>query len=100
MAAVFPRAYFSPAIAGISTNKKKGEFDICPNTVRSQVRLQGPAALAGARYRIFDESGRKLRNRIPATFGRLPLGAMAPCLCFLHLESKTGEGVRAFIKAE
>lgn len=94
------RAYFTPAITGMSAYKKKVEFEICPNPVRNQLRLQGPAALAGARYRIFDPSGRKLRSGILGTSGRLPLGAMAPGLYFLHLESKTGEGVRAFIKAE
>ncbi len=94
------RACFTPPITGMSAYKKKVEFEICPNPVRNQLRLQGPATFAGARYRIFDPSGRMLRSGIPGTSGNLPLGAMAPGLYFLHLESKTGEGVRAFIKAE
>lgn len=94
------RAYFTPAITGITAYKKKAEFEVYPNPVKNQLQLRGALAEAGARYRIFDESGRLLRSGILDSAAKLSLGNVAPGIYYLYLESRAGNGSRTIIKAE
>ena len=94
------RAYFTPAITGIGSEANNTEFELYPNPARRELRLRGDPVKAGARYHIFDESGRHVRSGTLSPAAGVSLEAMAPGIYFLQLESKDGKGVRTFIKAE